>query len=73
MRKSFAASYAIYGAQRNLKIIGVFARLSSVNKNPYYLTMLPRVWRHISNDLKHPLLLPLKTWLNKVAPQQLKY
>lgn len=73
LRKSFAASYAIHGAQRNLKIIGVFARLSSVNKNPYYLTMLPRVWRHVSNDLKHPLLLPLKNWLNKVAPQQLKY
>jgi aminoglycoside/choline kinase family phosphotransferase len=71
-RKEFAAAYAILGVQRNLKIIGVFARQASHYKNPQYLFYLPRVWRHISSDLKHPLLLPLKNWLNKVVPSQLK-
>ena len=54
-RKEFMAVYSILAAQRNLKIIGVFARLASVYNNKFYLTLLPRVWRHLSNDLKHPL------------------
>ncbi|MGK4495683.1 hypothetical protein ACSLVN_28130, partial [Klebsiella pneumoniae] len=54
-RKEFAASYAILGVQRNLRIIGTFARLATMRKNPYYLTLLPRVWRHVNNNLKHPL------------------
>ncbi|MEK6734672.1 MAG: phosphotransferase, partial [Pseudomonadota bacterium] len=70
--KEFAASYAIYGVQRNLKIVGVFARLATLHKNRSYLFLLPRVWRHINNDLRHPLLLPLKNWLQKVVPMQLK-
>jgi N-acetylmuramate 1-kinase len=70
--KDFSAACAIYGVQRNLKIIGTFARLASVYKKPDYLTLLPRVWRHINNDLKHPLLLPLKNWLNQIVPAQLK-
>jgi aminoglycoside/choline kinase family phosphotransferase len=72
-QKEFAATYAIYAVQRNLKIVGVFARLATTHKNPYYLTLLPRVWRHINNDLKHPLLLPLKKWLIKRVPMQMKY
>ena len=72
-RKEFMAVYSILAAQRNLKIIGVFARLASVYNNKYYLTLLPRVWRNLNNDLKHPLLLSLKNWLNKVVPMQMKY
>ncbi len=71
-RKEFNAAYSILGIQRNLKIVGIFTRQASKNKNPAYLSMLPRVWRHINNDLKHPLLLPLKSWLTKVVPTQMK-
>ena len=72
-RKEFMAVYSILAAQRNLKIIGIFARLAAVDNNKYYLTLLPRVWGHLNNNLKHPLLLPLKKWLNKVVPMQMKY
>ncbi len=71
-QKEFAATYAILGIQRNLKIVGTFARLATMYKNPYYLTLLPRVWRHINNNLKHPLLLPLKKWLQRAVPLQVK-
>lgn len=70
--KDFLANYAICGIQRNLKIVGFCAAQASKHKNPYYLSLLPRVWRYINNDLKHPLLLPMKTWLNKVVPMQMK-
>lgn len=63
-RKDFLAAYAILGAQRNCKIVGIFARLSARDGNSAYLTLLPRVWRHIMHDIQHPLLVPLKKWLN---------
>lgn len=72
-RKEFMAAYAIFAIQRNLKIIGVFARQATLNKNHHYLSFLPRVWRHVNHDLKHPLLLPIKKWLEKLVPLQLKY
>ena len=71
-RKHFAAAYAILGIQRNLKIVGIFARQASVYRNSHYLTYLPRVWRHINHNLKHPLLLPLKQWLLKIIPSQIR-
>lgn len=69
--KDFMTCYSILGAQRNLKIIGIFSRQSSKNKNPYYLSLLPRVWGHLNRDLKHPLLLPLKNWIEKALPNQI--
>jgi N-acetylmuramate 1-kinase len=71
-RKDFQAAYSIFGIQRNLKIIGFCAAQAAKHKNPYYLSLLPRVWRYINQDLKHPLLLPMKNWLIKVLPAQMK-
>jgi N-acetylmuramate 1-kinase len=71
-RKDFLASYAIMGAQRNLKIIGFCARQAAENNNQYYLSLLPRVWGHLYNDLKNPLLLLLKEWMVKIVPSQIK-
>ncbi len=72
-KKEFNMAYAILALHRNLKIVGVFARLATLHKNNYYLTLLPRVWRHINNGVKHPMLMPIKKWLNKVVPLQMKY
>jgi hypothetical protein len=71
-RKNFLAVYSILAAQRNLKIIGLFARKATRDKNPSYLKLLPRVWGYIEKDLKHPLLLPLKAWLDKVIAPELR-
>lgn len=71
-RKDFNLAYAVLGVQRNLKIVGFCARQAVKHKNPFYLSLLPRVWRYINNDLKHPSLLHLKKWLIKVVPSQIR-
>lgn len=53
------AAYATLGAQRALRILGVFARLCLVAAKPGYLTMMPRVWAHLGRNLAHPALADL--------------
>lgn len=55
----FAATYATLGAQRALRIIGIFARLCLKAGKPGYLAMLPRVWLQLWRNLEHPALSPL--------------
>lgn len=47
---------AVLGAQRNLKILGIFARLFKRDGKARYLSLLPRVWDHLQRDLHHPAL-----------------
>jgi aminoglycoside/choline kinase family phosphotransferase len=69
-RKDFLACYAILGTQRNFKILGIFARKATRDKDSRYLKFLPRVWKYLEKDLRHPLLLPLKAWIDKaIAPE----
>lgn len=42
-KNSFAQDYAILSLQRNIKIIGIFARLAMRDSKPHYLNLLPRV------------------------------
>lgn len=67
-RDSFARSYAILGAQRNCKIIGIFTRLLVRDGKPAYLAHIPRVWRLLEQDLRHPVLAPLARWLERHIP-----
>lgn len=71
-RKEFMAAYNVLAVQRNLKIIGIFTRLACKYKKPKYLSLLPRVWKNINNNIKHPILLPIKNWLEDVVPNQIK-
>lgn len=52
----FAAAAACLSAQRNLRILGVFARLARRDGKTGYLGFLPRVWRLLLRDLDHPAL-----------------
>ncbi len=67
---SLRAAYAALGAQRNLKIIGIFARLWLRDGKPQYLALIPRVWAHVQRDLAHPDLAALREWVaaRMVAP-----
>ncbi|HEX6143229.1 MAG TPA: phosphotransferase [Geminicoccaceae bacterium] len=58
----FAAAYAILGAQRNSKILGLFRRLAVEDGKRRYLDLLPRVEAHLRRDLAHPALAPLRPW-----------
>ena len=65
----FRANYALLAAQRNCKIIGIFARLSTRDGKPGYLRHLPRVWRYLEHDVSHPALAPLQGWLEQFIPR----
>lgn len=62
---AFAASCAILGAQRNLKIIGIFHRLHRRDGKPRYLDYLPRVWAHLRRNLSHPALAEVRMYLSE--------
>jgi hypothetical protein len=64
----YRASLAVLGAQRNLRILGVFARLAATRGKPHYIDLIPRVWAHLQNDLAHPLLAPVKEVLDTALP-----
>lgn len=64
----FGAAYAILGAQRNAKIIGIFTRLWKRDGKPRYLTFLPRMWDLLERDLAHPALGPVKAWFDANVP-----
>jgi hypothetical protein len=67
-RVQFMASYAVLGAQRSSKIVGIFTRLWKRDGKPQYLGHLPRVWRLIEQDLRHPALAPVAAWLTRHVP-----
>ncbi|SNT74931.1 tRNA (adenosine(37)-N6)-threonylcarbamoyltransferase complex ATPase subunit type 1 TsaE [Paracoccus seriniphilus] len=60
----FHAAYALLGAQRNLRIMGIFARLCLRDGKARYLDFMPRVWAHLQRDLAHPELAPLARLLD---------
>ena len=51
-----SAAYATLGAQRALRIIGIFARLCLVSGKPGYVALIPRVWGQLMGNLAHPAL-----------------
>jgi tRNA threonylcarbamoyl adenosine modification protein YjeE len=60
--------YAIVGAQRATKILGIFSRLAKRDGKPQYLRHQPRIWRNLRRSLSHPALRSLKTWYDKHVP-----
>ena len=58
-RKDFMRSYALLGAQRNLRILGIFARLCLRDGKPSYVDLIPRVWNYVQRNLSHPDLVTL--------------
>lgn len=68
----FLADYARLGAQRNAKIIGIFARLWKRDGKPRYLSYIPRVWQALERDLQHPALAPVAAWFDGNIPRQIR-
>jgi len=66
----FDAAYAVLGAQRNAKIIGIFTRLWKRDGKPRYLDYLPRMWGLLERDLAHPALAPVADWFAANIPPE---
>jgi tRNA threonylcarbamoyl adenosine modification protein YjeE len=65
----FRVLYATLGAQRNSKILGIFARLAKRDGKRGYLTHIPRVARYLLRDLAHPSLSGLRSWYARELPE----
>jgi N-acetylmuramate 1-kinase len=69
-RTAFLRSAAILAAQRNCKILGIFTRLWKRDGKRQYLAHIPRVWRLLEADLRHPALTPIARWLDRYLPSE---
>ena len=65
---AFFEVYAVLGAQRASKVLGIFARLAKRDGKPQYLRHHPRVWRNLRCSLSHPALRALKAWYDTHVP-----
>lgn len=67
-RAAFDASWAVMAAQRHAKVIGIFTRLCRRDGKPHYLHHIPRVWRLLLAACDHPVLTPMRDWLDRHLP-----
>ncbi|MEJ1970638.1 MAG: phosphotransferase [Rhizomicrobium sp.] len=66
----FRAEMARASAQRNARIVGIFARLYKRDGKARYLPFLPRVWGYLNRDLEHPAMAELKAWYDRTIPME---
>lgn len=68
--RAFAHLYALMGAQRATKILGIFTRLKLRDGKPQYLRHLPRIRRYLARCLGHQELGSLRMWYEAVLPSK---
>ncbi len=64
----FRTAYKVLGAQRNLRILGGFARLATDYGKPHYVDLIPAAWDHLMRNLEHPALIPVADILRASLP-----
>lgn len=67
--EGFRFAAALLAAQRNTKIVGIFARLWKRDGKLRYTQYLPRMWRYLARDLSHPALAELRGWFERHIPE----
>ncbi|MBI1171081.1 tRNA (adenosine(37)-N6)-threonylcarbamoyltransferase complex ATPase subunit type 1 TsaE [bacterium] len=74
--EAFRTAYATLGAQRALRILGIFARLAAQDGKTRYIPMIPHVWDQLQHNLTAPGLEDLREvcdrWLPAPDPAALK-
>ncbi len=66
---AFDVAAAAISVQRNLRILGIFARLAMRDGKPGYLQLMPRVWGHIVRGISHPQLTGLREVMLPALPE----
>lgn len=65
---NFRQAYAVLSVQRNLRILGVFARLAVERGKPGYIDLMPATWDHLMRALNHPALASVSDLILKSLP-----
>jgi hypothetical protein len=71
-RAAFAAAYADLGAQRNTRLLGLWARLLERDGKPQYLQHIPRTWGYLARNLRAPALAALQAWYDRHFPPDMR-
>lgn len=71
-RAAFGRAFAVLGAVRHARIIGIFTRLALRDAKRAYLVHLPRVWRLLEGQLAKPELAPVAAWFDRHLPPGLR-
>ena len=61
---------AFYSVQRNLKILGIFCRLSIRDQKSQYMKFNNNAWQFINNNLKNPIMIDIYKWLKLNLPNE---
>jgi len=69
-RKDFDDSYAFLSMFRHMRVLGRFTILAYVNGKPQYLEFIPHLWKMLEKTLQYKKFKAVKTWLEKVLPQE---
>ena len=64
----FTKAYALMGAQRATKILGIFTRLDRRDGKPHYLAHMPRIEHYLRKCLLHPALADVRKWHQEHVP-----
>ncbi|GLQ04869.1 aminoglycoside phosphotransferase family protein [Sneathiella chinensis] len=70
--EAFLRSYALLGAHRALRILGIFVRLIRQQGKPKYEAFMPRMKGYLWRNLAHPDLVALRHWLDVTLGETLK-
>src|SRR5690606_1514978 len=62
--EEFRAAYAVLGAERALRLIGLWPRLLKRDGKPQYMAHMPRTMDYLRRNLAHPALRDLARWLD---------
>ncbi len=65
---AFRKAYDVLGAQRNIKILGVFTRLYVRDGKASYPGFHPRLWELVTRNLAQPALAPVAAWFADHVP-----
>ncbi len=66
--EGFRVIYDILGAQRNIKILGVFTRLRDRDGKAGYVERHPRLWGYIDRNFAAAALAPVRAWFEANVP-----
>ncbi|MBC9178699.1 aminoglycoside phosphotransferase family protein [Pseudoroseomonas ludipueritiae] len=68
----FTAAMAAMAAQRHLRVAALWVRLARRDSKPGYLRHGPRCWALLAEALEHPATLPLRRFLDRHVPPELR-
>ncbi len=68
----FQRELAVLGALNSMRILGIFSRLAGRDGKTRYLSLMPRMWGHLSRTLQHPALEDARAFVRDVAAPYLE-